>query len=100
MQAEIAQLRTQLLHADQARELVENQLAEEKEERERAQRKVRLPVQPDFSLSIGLPDGFSALIACAQDTGKVQIRGAPADIGFSGSSWRLIVSSPLRRWIT
>lgn len=42
MQAEIAQLRTQLLHADQRRELVETQLAEEKEERERAQRKARL----------------------------------------------------------
>lgn len=40
VEAEIAQLRAQLLHADQARELVQNQLAEEKEERERAQRKV------------------------------------------------------------
>jgi len=40
VEAEIAQLRAQLLHADQSRELVQNQLQEEKEERERAQRKV------------------------------------------------------------
>jgi hypothetical protein len=40
VQAEIAQLRTQLLQADQARELVQEQLAKEKEEREHAQRKV------------------------------------------------------------
>lgn len=43
VQAEIAQLRTQLLQADQARELVQEQLAKEKEEREHAQRKVHAP---------------------------------------------------------
>lgn len=43
VQAEIAQLRTQLLQADQARELVQEQLAKEKEEREHAQRKVQTP---------------------------------------------------------
>jgi hypothetical protein len=43
VQAEIAQLRTQLLQADQARELVQEQLVKEKEEREHAQRKVHAP---------------------------------------------------------
>ncbi len=40
MEAEIGQLRAQLLHKDQENERVQLQLQEEKEERERAQRKV------------------------------------------------------------
>ncbi len=41
MEAEIGQLRAQLLHKDQENERVQLQLQEEKEERERAQRKAR-----------------------------------------------------------
>ena len=40
VEAEIGQLRAQLLHKDQENERVQLQLQEEKEERERAQRKV------------------------------------------------------------
>ena len=41
VEAEIGQLRAQLLHKDQENERVQLQLQEEKEERERAQRKVQ-----------------------------------------------------------
>ena len=41
VEAEIGQLRAQLLHKDQENERVQLQLQEEKEERERAQRKAR-----------------------------------------------------------
>ena len=45
MEAEIGQLRAQLLHKDQENERVQLQLQEEKEERERAQRKVQACAQ-------------------------------------------------------
>lgn len=43
MEADIQQLRAELLHKEQANGLVQLQLQEEKEERERAQRKVKAP---------------------------------------------------------
>jgi len=50
VEAEIGQLRAQLLHKDQENERVQLQLQEEKEERERAQRKVRPGSRSDLMM--------------------------------------------------
>lgn len=49
MEADIQQLRAELLHKEQANGLVQLQLQEEKEERERAQRKVDGPSVASFA---------------------------------------------------
>lgn len=48
LEAQIAQMRAELLRQEQDRERAEAQLALEKEERERAQRKVRPPPLPSL----------------------------------------------------
>ena len=50
VEAEIGQLRAQLLHKDQENERVQLQLQEEKEERERAQRKVLLVQKANINM--------------------------------------------------